>query len=79
MDSKLERAKITVTDDGEVIKDPKWCVVAFAQDTIRSLCTGDALDGMSNAEYVVEDASKKGSITCPDCIDILKHYKSFKL
>lgn len=70
--------KITLTEDLEVVDCPKWCVLAFGQDTNRVLCTGDALDGGSSFQYETK-VVKKGGITCEDCLLALKHYKAIKL
>ena len=43
--------KILVDDDGEKVKDKKWCLLSYGGDTSRTLCTGEAIDGSSIVEF----------------------------
>lgn len=74
--------KIIKTDDGEVIPEAeqKWCLIdpRPSADTIRSLCTQDALDSDTSAEWEGKAVSR-GGITCDKCLDIIKEYKSVRL
>lgn len=74
--------KITKTDDGETIpeSEQKWCLVdpRPSADTIRSLCTQDALDSDTSAEWEEKSVSR-GGITCDKCLAIIKEYKAVKL
>ncbi|UKA05014.1 hypothetical protein [Photobacterium damselae] len=74
--------KIIKTDDNEVIpkSEQKWCLIdpRPSTDTLRSLCTQDALDSDSNAVWESKSTTR-GGITCSKCLDIIKAYKAVKL
>ncbi|NVP01888.1 hypothetical protein HWA77_16865 [Photobacterium damselae subsp. damselae] len=74
--------KIIKTDDGEFIPkdDQRWCLIdpRPIADTIRCLCTQDALDIDSNAEWENKRVTR-GGITCDKCLAIIKEYKAVKL
>jgi len=74
-----KRVKILVNDDGEKEKFTKWHLVAFGGDTERTLCDGQAFDGSTEVVYKVEYITKNKKVTCEDCIQAIKFYKSIKL
>lgn len=70
--------KITKLDDGEEVEKSaqKWCATHFA-DTSRVICSGDALDASSKYEYK-NKTTKRGGITCKECIAAIKEIKNIK-
>ena len=74
--------KITMTDDCELIPvdEQKWCLSnpSPSLDTNRILCTGDALDTDTRAEWE-EKTTVRGGITCEKCIAIVKAFKAVRL
>lgn len=71
-------AKIIVLDNGEVVKNPKWCMVDPTGDTPRTVCSGDALDSADKTEYA-EKVTKRGGVQCDKCIEVINYFKSIKL
>ena len=71
--------KFLTDDSGVPVKCPEWHYVnPFASDP-AALCTGEYFGpGQSDIEYV-EKKTVKGGITCSDCLEQIKHYKSIKL
>lgn len=68
--------KITVDDDGCETGRKEWCYVWETSGSHCTLCTLEVFgEGESGAEYEV----KYGKITCPDCIAIIKEFKSIRL
>ncbi|WP_432773910.1 hypothetical protein [Vibrio parahaemolyticus] len=53
-----------------------WCAM-YTADTERTLC-GDAIDtdNVIEADY---KAVKRGGITCPFCLEVIRHVKTIKL
>lgn len=69
--------KIIDDDDGIKKKYAKWCLVDPCNNQGRAaLCTQEFFgEGESSCEYKI----KKGVITCPNCIEIIKTYHKIKL
>lgn len=67
--------KIIVDDDRVRVKNPKWHYVT-SYDADRTLCCGEAF-GLGESRCVYQ--RKRGKITCPDCIRIIKELKAVKL
>lgn len=71
--------KITKDNWGSKRLNPKWHLVVTDAATDRTLCDGEAFGvGDSRAEYE-EKTCKKGGITCDDCLDEIRWFKSIKL
>lgn len=74
--------KITINDDGDIIPidKQKWCLVDPRpfMDTSRTLCTQEALDSDTSAQWD-EKTRVKGGITCEDCLKIIATYKAVRL
>ncbi len=67
--------KITRDDDGYKVESPKWHYIENG-DAQRTLCSGEVFGyGEGRAEF----KTKRGKISCSDCIAILKKHKSVKL
>jgi hypothetical protein len=71
--------KILFHDDGEKADSPKWHLVNSFGDSARALCTGECFGVGEGGAVFKEKELKKGSITCPRCIEMLKFYKSVLL
>lgn len=70
--------KITSNDDGDKIQNPKWHWI-MTIDADRTLCGGEAFgEGESNAKFKLKTL-KKGGITCPLCLSIIKEIKAIEL
>ena len=70
--------KITIDDDGAEKLDAKWCYISELSGH-HTLCTGEFF-GYGESGCVFETkAVKKGGITCPVCLEIIRHHKSIKL
>lgn len=68
--------KITVNDDGEKVRNPKWHYAFNTGSGDQALCTGEYYGfGESGCEYKLS----RGKITCPDCVAIIKEIKKIKL
>jgi len=75
----MEAVKITQDNYGEKRKDAKWHLGIEMAATDRTLCEGEAYgDGDSSAVYTVGEL-KKGKITCPSCISLIKKFKQITL
>lgn len=70
--------KIIKLDDGEEVEKSaqKWCATHFA-DTLRVVCSGDALDSSSAYEYETKTVIR-GGISCKECIAAIKEIKNIK-
>lgn len=53
-----------------------WCAT-HTSDAERTLC-GDAIDEL-NVIRCLQKTTKRGGITCPLCLDVIRHIKSIKL
>lgn len=74
----MEVVKITEDEYGEKRVNAKWCYVTNI-DARRTMCGGEAFGfGESSAKYKTKQL-KKGSITCPRCISLIKEIKSIPL
>lgn len=70
--------KILADDNGEVIENPKWCFSVHWSGN-QALCSGQFYGyGESGAEYEIK-STKKGGITCTDCLEKIKQIKAIKL
>lgn len=68
--------KILVSEDGEKIPYAKWCLSWNKAGGRMTLCTGQFYGmGESSCKY----KEKHGKITCPECIEEIKMFKSIKL
>lgn len=68
--------KIKVNDDGEKQKFAKWHYVNFHGSGENALCTGEYFgEGEGSAEF----DKKRGKITCPECVRIIKELKAVRL
>lgn len=74
--------KILVDDDGYKNDDPEWCIdmsFIMGYSSPRTLCTGEVYgDGESAAIFKVK-LNKRGGVTCPNCLRIIKGFKKVKL
>lgn len=68
--------KILTSEDGDIIKYAKWCLIDPADFQGNSaLCSKQYFGiGESSCQFKV----KKGRITCKDCLEKIKIYKSIK-
>lgn len=71
--------RILQNDDGDEIHSPYWCLVVQPDGADRTLCTGEAFGAGESSVVFIERLTKKGGITCPKCLSIIKYYKSIKL
>ena len=67
--------KILKHDDGEKSTNKRWHLLTNYGDTLRTLCSGEALDGSSSIVF----NQKKGKVTCNECRSIIKFFKGVKL
>lgn len=75
----MEVVKIIRDEDGEKIDDPKWHYVHTTGHTSTTLCGGQVFgDGEGTAVYKTKTL-RKGSITCRECINIIKEIKTIPL
>lgn len=78
MDTGNTVVKILIDEDGDVTGNTKWCLVQdnVGNDAPRTVCSGEVFGlGQSSAEF----KTKKGKVTCPNCIATIKWFKSIKL
>lgn len=76
MKHKNEVVKITKDNSGEKIDSPKWHLSVVKAGANMALCTGEFYGyGESACLYT----TKQGKVTCPDCIEFIKHIKSITL
>lgn len=70
--------KILYDDDGEKVENPKWHLAIF--DTgMMAYCSGEFF-GLGESRVVFETKeTKKGGITCANCLYKIKLIKSVKL
>lgn len=68
--------KLLTTDRGEKAEFPKWHYAYNHQTGRMALCTAEYYgEGESGCEY----KTKVGKITCPNCLEIINHFKKLKL
>ncbi len=68
--------KILFNDDGDKEEQPKWHYIEMPDGAERTLCSGEVFgEGEGRAIY----KKKRGKITCPSCIQLIKKYKAVKL
>lgn len=73
----MHLVKMITDDDGSKHDSKDWHLVQTHGDAQRTVCTGEAFGpGESIATY---EEKHTGKITCPNCIRIIKWYKSIKL
>lgn len=70
--------KITYDEDGSKKENPKWCLVMNNTDGPRTLCTGEVF-GYGEGSAVYTEKKEERGITCPECISLIKYFKSVKL
>jgi len=68
--------KITHDDDGYPKQSAKWCLVDDVAGADVALCTGEAF---GQGESIAKFQEKQGRITCPDCREKIKSFKSVRL
>ncbi len=75
----MKVVKFLVNDIGEKEDNPTWHLVQPFGDAPRTVCTGEVFGaGEGSAIYETKNI-KEGKITCPQCLAIIKWYKSIKL
>lgn len=71
--------KIIKNEDGDFQQNPQWHLVQNDGGSNRSVCTGEVFGlGEGSAEYKFKSVAK-GGISCPECIEIVKWFKTIKL
>lgn len=73
----MHLVKILYDDNGDKHPSTKWHLVQKFGDSPRTVCTGEVF-GEGEGSAVFEEKTA-GKITCPECIKIVKWYKSIKL
>lgn len=71
--------KILKHDDLEIEEIPKWHLVESFGDAERTVCTGEVFRSWDAHVEYKDKIVKKGGITCPECLKIIKWYKQIKL
>lgn len=72
----MEVVKLITHDNGEPTGDKTWHYIHEISGGQATLCGGEYFGyGESGCDYRL----KEGKITCPDCIAIIKEFKSVKL
>jgi hypothetical protein len=70
--------KFITDDDGEPM-DPLWHFPVCFDGSDRAICNGLVFgEGEGRAKFQVKQV-KKGGITCPRCLEIIKMLKKVKL
>lgn len=71
--------KILTDDLGEKRDNPKWCLIHEIAGGNATFCGGEYFgSGESGCEFLTKK-SKRGGITCPDCLEKIKIIKAVKL
>ena len=72
--------KIIIDDDGAEYQNDYWHLICNPpkSDTARVLCTSEAIDACSAVDGESK-LRKRGGITCPDCLAVIKYYKNIKI
>jgi len=71
--------KIIIDDDGEPKDDPPWCLIVDNAGGDVTCCEGEYF-GLGESLCVYElKTTKRGGITCPQCLQNIKFYKTVKL
>lgn len=66
--------KILVNDDGDH-ECREWCLVDSTGDCERTACLGEVFGyGEGDAVYK-EKYVKRGGVTCPQCLSVIRFYK----
>jgi hypothetical protein len=74
-----ELVKITVNDDGEYSFDEHFHYVHAPDGAARTLCSNEVFgDGEGQAQFMLKEV-KRGGISCPKCMEIIKAFKRIKL
>lgn len=69
---------ILSSDDGEKRDDPVWHL-NYGRDAERTFCEGEAFGiGESGCDYKTK-VTKRGGITCPECLKMIKEIKAIRL
>jgi len=71
--------KILQRDDGELVINPRWCLVYVRCGGETTFCTGEYFgESESDAKFECK-AVKSGGITCESCLREIKLVKSIRL
>lgn len=68
-------------EKGERVISDEWHAANLHCGDPAILCTGEQY-GLGQGNYEIEGKhykSKRGKVTCPQCIDIIKRWKEFRL
>lgn len=77
-------AKQIIDDDGEALAldDHRWHYVADISGDRAIICTGEFIDDAAssgNGSLYETKTTKRGGITCENCIAIIREYKAIRL
>jgi len=71
--------RMTKDDDGEIYENPKWCLVVIYAGGPQNFCQGALFgQGESGVEFTTK-VSKRGGITCPECLKKIREIKAVRL
>ena len=72
--------KINADEDGEPTDDKRWHLISPApSDEGRTLCDGTDMTSISERVHYASKEVARGGISCADCLEIVKKFKSIKL
>lgn len=71
--------RIIEDEDGEATNNDSWHLAVQPDSSPRTLCTGEAFGGSEGAAVYETKSVKRGGITCPKCLEIIKQFKAIKL
>lgn len=75
----MKLVKIIIDDDGQKIEKPVWHMVQNNGDAERTVCSGEVFGFGETSGQSIEKPFKKGGITCKNCKDVIRWYKSIPL
>lgn len=74
-----EVVQIIVDDDGEDTNDNSWHLVVQPDGSPRTLCTGEVFGKGEGSAVFKNKVVARGGITCKNCLNEIRFFKSIKL
>lgn len=65
---------------GMIVDEPLWHLVDMIAGEPSTICTMQPVSTQIYRQMLIDEKSvKRGGITCPDCLAVVKHMKAVKL
>lgn len=67
--------KFKIYSDGTKVDKPVWCAIVDSPQALHALCTGEIFGEGEDAVYELKEGD---TITCTNCMSLLKELKKYK-